>query len=197
MFTGIVRAVGRVLAVSPAAAGSRVLIGLGDLAGQVLRPGDSVAVNGACLTAIDPGGDRMAADVSPETLRVTTLGTLSAGSPVNLEPALTMAEPLGGHLVTGHVDGVGEVVALAAQGDTVLMRVALPEALRRYVARKGSLCVDGVSLTVNDVGGGEAFFTLVPHTVTHTIMQHYTTGTRVNLEVDLVARYVEKLLESR
>ena len=116
--------------------------------------GDSIAVNGACLTAVEFGAGTFAADVSAETLRVTTLGTLRTGSPVNLEPALTLAEPLGGHLVTGHVDGVGEVAELRREGGTAVLRFALPAELRRYAARKGSICIDGVSLTVNDVADG-------------------------------------------
>ncbi|MDH5254670.1 MAG: riboflavin synthase, partial [Gammaproteobacteria bacterium] len=156
--------------------------------------GDSIAVNGACLTAVEFGPGTFAADVSAETLRVTTLGLLRPGSPVNLEPALTLADPLGGHLVTGHVDGAGEVAERREEGGTAILRFALPAALRRYVAKKGSVCIDGVSLTVNDVTDGLVLVTLVPHTLANTIMQHYRIGSRVNVEVDLVARYVERLL---
>jgi riboflavin synthase len=198
MFTGIVQAVGAVRSVAATSSGKRFVIGLGALGGrEAPRPmslGDSVAVNGACLTVVEFGPETFAADVSAETLRVTTLGLLGPGSPVNLEPALTLADPLGGHLVTGHVDGVGEVAERREEGGTAILRFALPEPLRRYVAKKGSVCIDGVSLTVNDVTDGRVLVTLVPHTLGNTIMQHYRIGSRVNVEVDLVARYVERLL---
>jgi riboflavin synthase len=196
MFTGIVQAVGAVRSVTPTSSGRRLVIDLGTLASRPINPGDSVAVNGACLTAVEFGPETFAADVSAETLRVTTLGLLAPGSPVNLEPALTLAEPLGGHLVTGHVDGVGEVAERREEGGTAILRFRLPDELRRYVARKGSVCIDGVSLTVNDVTDGLVLVTLVPHTLANTIMQHYRIGSRVNVEVDLVARYVERLLDN-
>lgn len=196
MFTGIVQAVGAVRSVTPTSAGRRLVIDLGSLASRPINAGDSIAVNGACLTAVEFGPGSFAADVSAETLRVTTLGGLAAGSPVNLEPALTLADPLGGHLVTGHVDGTGEVAERREEGGTAILRFALPDELRRYVAKKGSVCIDGVSLTVNDVTDGLVLVTLVPHTLANTIMQHYRIGTRVNVEVDLVARYVERLLDN-
>lgn len=194
MFTGIVQAVGRVVASAESAAGRRLTFELAGLADRQTNPGDSIAVNGACLTVAGLAPGRFSADLSPETLGVTTLGELVPGSPVNLEPALTLAEPLGGHLVTGHVDGVARVTLLRREGDIAVAGFTLPEVLMRYVARKGSLCVDGVSLTVNDISGGQAIVTLVPHTLGHTIMQFYAIGSRVNIEVDLVARYVERLL---
>jgi len=198
MFTGIVQAVGAVRSVAATSSGKRFVIGLGALGGrQAPRPmslGDSIAVNGACLTVVEFGPETFAADVSAETLRVTTLGLLGSGSPVNLEPALTLADPLGGHLVTGHVDGVGEVAERREEGGTSILRFRLPDELQRYVAKKGSVCIDGVSLTVNDVTDGRVLVTLVPHTLANTIMQHYRIGSRVNVEVDLVARYVERLL---
>lgn len=195
MFTGIVQALGKVVTTTETPSGRRCEFALGALADRHFNLGDSIAVNGACLTVVALAADRFAADVSAETLRVTTLGSLAAGSPVNLEPAMTLNEPLGGHLVTGHVDGIGEVVELRREADTAIVRFGLPEALRRYAARKGSICIDGVSLTVNDVAGDRVLVTLVPHTLGQTIMQHYVVGTRVNVEVDLVARYVERLLE--
>jgi len=194
MFTGIVQALGAVRAVTATNSGRRFVIDLGSLAARPINPGDSIAVNGTCLTAVEFGPGTFAADVSAETLRVTTLGQLEPGSPVNLEPALTLAEPLGGHLVTGHVDGMGEVAERREEGGTAILRFRLPESLQRYVARKGSVCIDGVSLTVNDVADGLVLVTLVPHTLANTIMQHYRIGSRVNVEVDLVARYVERLL---
>lgn len=195
MFTGIVQALGKVVTTTETPSGRRCEFALGALADRHFNLGDSIAVNGACLTVVALAADRFAADVSAETLRVTTLGSLAAGSPVNLEPAMTLNEPLGGHLVTGHVDGIGEVVELRREADTAIVRFELPEVLRRYAARKGSICIDGVSLTVNDVAGDRVLVTLVPHTLGQTIMQHYVVGTRVNVEVDLVARYVERLLE--
>lgn len=196
MFTGIVQAVGHVAAVAPLAAGRRLTIELGALRDRAFRLGDSIAVNGACLTVVALPDGGFAADVSNETLRVTTLGGLAAGSPVNLEPAMTLADPLGGHLVTGHVDGVGSVAGIERDGETALLGFAVPEGLARYFARKGSICVDGVSLTVNRVDGNVVGVTLVPHTLAHTIMHTYRPGTPVNVEVDLVARYVERLLAS-
>lgn len=194
MFTGIVQALGKVVTTTATASGRRCEFALGALAGHHFNHGDSIAVNGACLTVVSLEADRFGADISAETLRVTTLGSLEAGSPVNLEPAMTLSDPLGGHLVTGHVDGIGEVAELYREGGTAIVRFELPEALRRYAARKGSICIDGVSLTVNDVVDDRVLVTLVPHTLGQTIMQHYAVGTRVNIEVDLVARYVERLL---
>ncbi len=194
MFTGIIQALGAVRSVTPTTSGRQLVLELGELSSRTFRIGDSIAVNGACLTAVAFGAGIFTADVSTETARVTTLGDLGPGSPVNLEPALTLADPLGGHLVTGHVDGVGEVAERREEGEMALLRFSLPEALQRYVARKGSICIDGVSLTVNEVAGDTALVTLITHTLANTIMQHYRIGTRVNVEVDLVARYVERLL---
>lgn len=196
MFTGIIQALGTIDAIAPLPAGRRYTIGLGALRGRAFNLGDSIAVNGACLTVVELADGRFAADLSNETLAVTTLGGLAVGSPVNLEPALTLADPLGGHLVTGHVDGIGSVEAMDQEGGTVLARFRVPDALARYFARKGSICVDGVSLTVNAVAGSTVGVTLVPHTLAHTIMHTYAAGTPVNIEVDLVARYVERLLAS-
>ncbi|MDH4023690.1 MAG: riboflavin synthase, partial [Gammaproteobacteria bacterium] len=139
MFTGIIQAVGAVRDVTANPSGRRLAVDLGALRDRAFGLGDSIAVNGACLTVVEFGGGKFAADVSAETLRVTTLGSLTTGSPVNLEPALTLAEPLGGHLVTGHIDGVGEVVERREEGDTAVLRFGLPESLWRYAARKGSV----------------------------------------------------------
>ncbi len=194
MFTGIIQAVGRVESSTPTAAGRRFVFDTGAMAGRSFRLGDSIAVNGACLTVVAQGPATFSADVSPETLRVTTLGALGTGSPVNLEPALTLNEPLGGHLVTGHVDGIASVADIRTEGEVTVMRFRLPSGLSRYVAHKGSICLDGVSLTVNAVDDGCAQVTLIPHTLKQTIMQNYRIGTPVNVEIDLVARYVERLL---
>lgn len=194
MFTGIIQAVGRVASSTPTAAGRRFVFDTGAMAGRSSRLGDSIAVNGACLTVVGQGPANFAADVSPETLRVTTLGALGTGSPVNLEPALTLNDPLGGHLVTGHVDGIASVADIRTEGEVTVMRFRLPAGLARYVAHKGSICLDGVSLTVNAVDDSCAQVTLIPHTLKQTIMQNYRIGTPVNVEIDLVARYVERLL---
>jgi len=194
MFTGIIEAVGTVAGLESRGGDVRLSIatpGL-DLAGAAV--GDSIAVNGACLTAIELPGDGFAADVSRETLALTTLGGLKAGSRVNLERALTLSRPLGGHLVSGHVDGVGEVLSRKEDGRSWRFVFRMPEAISRYVAKKGSICVDGVSLTVNEVEGARFGVNIVPHTMEATIFGKYTTGSKVNLEVDIVARYLERLL---
>jgi len=197
MFTGIVQSVGRISALESRGEDRRLVI---DTAGLDLAHadlGDSIAVSGVCLTAISLDGGRFAADVSNETLACTTLGSLAMGARVNLEKALTASTPLGGHLVSGHVDGVGEVLERGDDARSVRMRLRTPPALSRYVARKGSICIDGVSLTVNDVDGDVFGINLVPHTLEHTTLGEFAAGRRVNLEVDLVARYLERLLEAR
>jgi len=194
MFTGIIQALGN-LSERRAQGGDarlRIMTGKLDLAG--VRLGDSIAVNGVCLTAIDLQAHGFAADVSRETLSRTTLGSLEIGDPVNLEKALTLSTPLGGHLVSGHVDGIGEVVERRDDGRSVRFRIAAPDMLARYIAEKGSICVDGVSLTVNAVDGVEFDLNIVPHTLGETTFGQYRPGRRVNLEVDLVARYLERLL---
>jgi riboflavin synthase len=196
MFTGIVQAIGNVTTVVPTPSGQRFSFALGGLAERRFGLGDSIAVNGACLTVVELPTGAFAADVSPETLRVTTLGQLAPGSPVNLEPAMTLADPLGGHLVTGHVDGIATVSGWQPDGAGAVARFTLPATLSRYAARKGSITIDGVSLTVNAVDGHVVTVTLVPHTLTHTILGSFRIGTAVNVEVDLVARYVERLLGS-
>ena len=197
MFTGLIQALGSVRSVTPTASGRQLNFELGELGSRTFRVGDSIAVNGACLTAVAFASGTFAADVSAETARVTTLGALVPGSPVNLEPALTLAEPLGGHLVTGHVDGVGEVAERREEGGMAILRFALPDALARYAARKGSICIDGVSLTVNRVRGASFEVNLIPHTLKVTTLKRLARGAKVNLEVDLVARYVARLIRSR
>ncbi|MDO4643334.1 MAG: riboflavin synthase [Cardiobacteriaceae bacterium] len=158
--------------------------------------GDSIAVNGVCLTAISLGTNQFSADVSGETLSLTTLGELHEGDNVNLEYALTLATPLGGHLVSGHVDGVGELIAREPDGRSERLTFLAPSALARYIAPKGSICIDGVSLTVNHVEGNHFGVNIVPHTMNRTILHAYQTGQRVNLEVDIIARYLERLLHT-
>ena len=155
----------------------------------------SIAVSGVCLTALEITTDSFAADVSNETLSLTTLGALGEGSRVNLEPALRAGDALGGHLVSGHVDGMGEVLDIASDARSVRMRFGCPPSLARYFARKGSVAIDGVSLTINEAGPADFSVNLIPHTQQVTTLGEFVVGRRVNLEVDQVARYVERLLE--
>lgn len=194
MFTGIIQAVGEVAALEPQGDDLRLRVRSGglDLGGVAL--GDSIAVNGVCLTATDLPGDGFWADVSGETLACTTFAALRPGAPVNLEKALTPATPLGGHLVSGHVDGVGEVLSRRPEGRSVRFALRAPRGLARYIAAKGSICVEGVSLTVNSVQGADFDLNIVPHTLEKTTLGSLRAGSRVNLEVDLIARYLERLL---
>jgi len=194
MFTGIIQAIGTIARLEPRGGDLRLGILTGKLDLSAVRLGDSIAVNGVCLTAVDLPGDGFAADVSRETLSLTSLGGLGPGSPVNLEKALTLSTPLGGHLVSGHVDGLGEVLHRRDDARSVRFRVQAPAELARYIAHKGSICVDGTSLTVNAVEGRVFELNIVPHTLQETIMDRYRSGTLVNLEVDLIARYLERLL---
>ena len=194
MFTGIIQAVGRIAGMEPRGGDLRVRVRTGKLDLGDVQAGDSIAVNGVCLTAVELPGDGFVADVSRETLSLTTLGALQQGSPVNLEKALTLSARLGGHLVAGHVDGIGEVFERHDDARSVRFTLEAPAALARYIAHKGSICVDGTSLTVNAVNGARFELNIVPHTLQETIMDTYRTGTRVNLEVDLIARYLERLI---
>jgi len=194
MFTGIIQVVGQIRSLEPRGGDVRVTVGTGKLDMQGVVLGDSIAVNGVCLTAVARNGEQFAADVSRETLSLTTLGDLRIGSPVNLEKPLTLSTPLGGHLVSGHVDGVGEVLERHQDARSWRFRIQAPAELARYIAHKGSICVDGISLTVNRVKGRELELNIVPHTLEQTIIGGYGPGTRVNLEVDLVARYLERLI---
>lgn len=195
MFTGIIKAVGRIATIDRYGSDVRMRIDSGALDLQGLPVGASIAVNGACLTAVEIGQHEFAADLSAETLRVTALGELAIDSPVNLEPATRAGDPLDGHLVTGHVDGIGKVTAIAADGRAQQLDIALPEGLDRYVAKKGSVTIDGVSLTVNAVEKHALAVAIIPHTLTATTIQHYEIGTAVNIEVDIIARYLERLME--
>jgi riboflavin synthase len=194
MFTGIIQAIGRVRRLQPRAGDVRIELDTGGLRLADVAVGDSIAVNGVCLTAVLLQPDGFRADVSRETLDLTTLGTLGPGSPVNLEKALTLSTPLGGHLVSGHVDGVGRILELREDGRSVRFRVEAPVELTRYIAPKGSICIDGVSLTVNRIEGRQFELNVVPYTLQQTILGNYREGSAVNLEVDLIARYLERLL---
>ncbi|MBB5014529.1 riboflavin synthase [Rehaibacterium terrae] len=194
MFTGIVQAVGRVAAVEPRGGDVRLVIDSVDLGLDDVALGDSIAVAGVCLTAIELDGPCFAADVSLETLDRTTLGALHAGDAVNLEKALRLADRLGGHLVSGHVDGIGRVLDVRDDARSQRWIFEAPPALARYIAAKGSICIDGTSLTVNEVEGSRFGVNLIPHTVQRTTFGFRRPGDAVNLEVDMVARYVERLL---
>ncbi|MES9963116.1 MAG: riboflavin synthase [Candidatus Sedimenticola sp. 20ELBAFRAG] len=194
MFTGIIQAVGRVAGIQQRGGDMRLHISTGKLDLSDVQLGDSIAANGVCLTAVELPGDGYVADVSRETLALSTLSTLQPGSAVNLEKALTLSTPLGGHLVSGHVDGQGQVLERRDDARSVRFRIEAPPELARYIAHKGSICVDGASLTVNSVSGSQFELNIVPHTLEETVMEAYAPGTRVNLEVDLVARYLERLL---
>jgi riboflavin synthase len=197
MFSGLVRGIGRVVARSDSGSDQRFTIDFATAAIGPLGIGGSVAVNGVCLTAVGIVGGTFQADVSAETLAVTTLGRLIPGAAVNLEPPLKAGDPLDGHIVTGHVDGVAEVTAFEPAGRSQRLVIAVPPALARYLAQKGSVAVDGVSLTVNAVRGTEFEVNVIPHTLAQTVIGAYARGTAVNIEVDMIARYVERLLAGR
>jgi len=194
MFTGIIQAIGEVRGLQPSGGDVRLRIATGKLDLGDVALGDSIAVNGVCLTAVELPGDGFVADVSRETLSLTSLGQLKPGSSVNLEKSLTLATRLGGHLVSGHVDGLGRVIERYDDARSVRFTIEAPDELARYIAHKGSITVDGTSLTVNAVSGSRFELNIVPHTLQETIMDSYAVGTAVNLEVDLVARYLERLL---
>ena len=198
MFTGIVQEVGTIRR-SEARAGvsgpedRRIEVGFAGIAWERLNLGDSICVDGVCLTVADTGAASFQADVSGETLRVTTLGAKAEGARVNLEPALRAGDSLGGHWVSGHVDGIAEVLATSSDARSLRVDFAAPKTLARYIARKGSVTLDGVSLTVNDVDGPRFSVNLIPHTLEVTTLGSLAVGVRVNLEIDLLARYVERL----
>jgi len=194
VFTGIIEGVGHVAAREPLGGDVRFTFHVGSLPFEQVQLGESIAINGVCLTVIAFDATSFQADASTETLGLTTLGQLAHGAVINLERAMRPTDRLGGHLVSGHVDGLGEVVSIHEDARAQRWRFAAPAALLRYIARKGSICVDGVSLTVNDVDEAGFEVALIPHTVAHTAFATTEVGGKVNLEIDLVARYVEKLL---
>ena len=192
MFTGIVQAVGTIRRIEASGGDLRLFVDASAVAAES-AVGDSLCVSGVCLTVVAREDKIHAFDVSTETLALTTLGALREGDAVNLEPALRLSDRLGGHLVSGHVDGVGRVVAIAPDARSQRWTFEVPAALSRYIAAKGSICVDGVSLTVNDVGANRFGVNLIPHTVEVTTFRDKRAGDAVNVEVDLIARYVERL----
>jgi len=196
MFTGLIQGVGRLAAREPRGGDAWLRIATGTLPFDGVAPGESIAVNGCCLTVVAFNDAHFEADASNETLALTTLGALPPGAALNLERAMRADDRLGGHLVSGHVDGVGRVRGIAGDARAQRWTFDAPAPLHRYIARKGSICVDGVSLTVNAVDDAGFEVALVPHTVAHTAFAQAGAGDAVNLEIDLVARYVERLLSA-
>lgn len=194
MFTGIIESVGKIEAIEDKGGDARFWIHTGKMDMSDVQLGDSIAMNGVCLTAIELRDNAYCADVSGETLSLTSLKQLAAGSAVNLEKALTPQTRLGGHMVSGHVDGLGKVIDRYDDGRSVRFIIEAPKSLAKYIAVKGSITVDGISLTVNKIDGCQFELNIVPHTIQETIMGSYQPGTEVNLEVDLVARYLERLI---
>lgn len=194
MFTGIVQDVGRLTSREARGGDVRLLITFDRLNPSGISVGDSICVQGCCLTVVELHDRTFAADVSRETLSLTTLGDLTPGSPVNLEPSLKAGDPLGGHLVSGHVDCVGEITAMSGDARSTRIEISVPPALSRYIARKGSVAIDGVSLTVNEVERDRFGINLIPHTQAVTTLGTLRVGRRVNVEIDQIARYVERLL---
>lgn len=194
MFTGIIEAVGAVKRIEPMGGDLRFVIDGGSLDMSDVQLGDSIAVNGVCLTVIEFEPTSFSADVSNETISLTSLKGLKAGSAVNLEKAMLPTTRMGGHLVSGHVDGLGTVVSKTGDARSIRLEIEVPSELKKYIAVKGSICIDGTSLTVNSVDNCVVGLNIVPHTQECTVIQHYAKGTKVNLEVDLVARYLETLL---
>ncbi len=195
MFTGIILAVGKIVAAQPKGGDYRLKIETGKLAIEDAALGDSIAVNGVCLTAIELGANYFCADVSNETIARTSLKVAKAGVAVNLELALTPTTRLGGHIVSGHVDGLGVVVSKHQDGRSFRYKFKAPDNIAKYIAEKGSICINGVSLTVNEVDGASFTVNIVPHTLQETTLGELAAGKEVNLEVDLLARYMERLMK--
>lgn len=195
MFSGIVAALGKIQRIEPLAGGVRLNIEAARLGMEDVAIGDSIAVNGVCLTVVSKSATAFDADVSKESLNCT-VGLNAQDAEVNLEKAMRLSDRIGGHLVSGHVDGVGEVVQFEPVGESMLLRIRAPQALARYIARKGSVAIQGVSLTVNAVDGDVFDINLIPHTVSVTTLRHLKPGSPVNLEVDQIARYVERMLSA-
>jgi len=194
MFTGIIEAIGEITAVEPKGGDIRLRVNSQELDLVDVALGDSIATNGVCLTVVELPGDGYWADVSVETIDNTTVASWKVGQRVNLEKALTPETRLGGHIVSGHVDGVGEVISHQRDGRSERFRLRAPKALAKYIAHKGSITIDGISLTVNAVDGDEFELNIVPHTLEKTVMSTYIQGSKINLEVDVIARYLERLL---
>ena len=197
MFTGIIEAVGTLQKTFQADGEWRFEIAVGDLNVSDVSLGDSIAVSGCCLTVVSKSSNSFSADVSNETLRCTALGELSNGDRVNLEKAMRATDRFGGHIVSGHVDGVGSVTAIESESKSLKITFTVPSPLNRFVAAKGSICIDGISLTVNEVNGNYFTVNVIPHTQLETVVKEYKVGRSVNIEVDLIARYLERLFEGK
>jgi riboflavin synthase len=195
MFTGIVQATGQIAAITPRGGDIEIVVTSSALDFTNVGIGDSIAVSGCCLTVTKLEGSEFHADASRETLNVTTLGGWRVGTTVNLEKALCAGQALGGHYVTGHVDGIAQVIGLHTDARSTRMEFEAPGNLTRYIAKKGSACIDGVSLTVNEVDSRMFSVNLIPHTLAVTALKDYRIGTRANLEVDIIARYLERLMQ--
>jgi riboflavin synthase len=193
MFTGIIQAIGKIERLEKRGGDVRLSIDAAQLGLSGVSIGESICVSGVCLTVVELDRETFAADVSVETLSLTTLGALKSGDGVNLEKSLRLADRLGGHLVSGHVDGLARVISIESDARSQRWRFNVSGTLARYIAAKGSVCIDGVSLTVNDVEGSDFGVNLIPHTIAMTTLQHKRVGDAVNIEVDLIARYVERL----
>lgn len=196
MFTGLIQTIGKLQTRTDTGGDARLSFSLADLDLSSIELGASIAVNGVCLTAIEYTANSFVADASKETLALTTLGSVPIGTTLNFEKSLTLNDPLGGHLVSGHVDGLAEVVSMNEAANAWHIRLRAPDSLSRYIAKKGSVCLDGISLTVNEVDGHEFEVMIIPHTYTATNIHTWSSGTQVNLEVDLIARYLERLFSS-
>jgi len=194
MFTGIIEAVGTIKTININAQGARLVIASNNLDMSDVKLGDSIATNGICLTVVDYDQGSYSADVSNETLKRTGFANYGAGMAVNLEKAMLASTRFGGHIVSGHVDGVAEILSITNNGNSIEYWLSMPSDIAHYIAEKGSVTIDGTSLTVNALSYGKFRLTIVPHTVKETIFTHYQVGTKVNLEVDLIARYLERLL---
>jgi riboflavin synthase len=197
MFTGIIQSIGRISNISHQDGDMRLIVNGSDLGLENSQIGDSIAVNGVCLTAVVIEGDTFAADVSLETLDKTSLSTVAVNSPVNLEKALTLNTSLGGHLVSGHVDGPGIIQSIQNDARSIRYSFEVPESLQHYIAIKGSVTIDGTSLTINHVEDNRFDVNIVPHTQLNTIFQYYQVGSQVNIEVDIIARYLERLITGK
>lgn len=195
MFTGIILAVGKISQIEQKAGDVRLAIDTGSLSLKGANLGDSIAVNGICLTAVELGEHNFVADVSNETLARTNLKSATAGTPVNLELALTPQTRLGGHIVSGHVDGLAKLLEQTADGRSIRFRFKAPDSLAKYIAEKGTICINGISLTINKVEGAEFSVNIVPHTLKETTLGAISVGDHVNIEVDLLARYMERLMK--
>ncbi len=197
MFTGIIQATGSIASIKTNDNDSRYVFNTGNMELDDVEIGDSIAVNGTCLTVLEKNKNGFSADLSNETLNLTTLSKLKQGSRLNLEKAMMLSDRINGHLLSGHIDGIGKIMELNDEGRSIRYQIELPEELTKYVAKKGSIAVDGVSLTINEVSGNYFNVNIIPHTLSETIFSDYRIGTLVNIEVDLFARYLDQLINNK